>query len=80
MSSTTLNPGSSSTPAPEIDVIAEASAIMLDGMDSKVRAGIEAEARRLRARLLSTPWYAQREKKDGGRFWVQLCLSYREPN
>lgn len=69
-------PMGSSADEPEIDEIAEASATMLDGMEPKRRRAIEAEARRLRGRLLSIPWYAAKEKRRGARCWIMLALSY----
>lgn len=64
------------TPQPARDVIAEASESYLEGMDPKRRSAIEAEARRLRARRLSIPFYADRERRRGARCWIMLALSY----
>lgn len=58
------------------DPIADAADVMLDGMEPKRRRAIEAEARRLRARLLSIPWYSAKEKRRGARCWIMLALSY----
>ncbi|EPZ16176.1 hypothetical protein M622_03080 [Thauera terpenica 58Eu] len=41
----------------------------------RVRA-IVAEARRLRARLSSIPFYAEKEKRRGSELWLRLAISY----
>lgn len=58
------------------DPITDAANEMLDGMDPNRRRAIEAEARRLRARLLSIPWYAAKEARRGARCWIMMALSY----
>lgn len=58
------------------DPISDAASVMLDGMEIKRRRAIEAEARRLRERLLPIKFYADKEKRNGGRCWIQLAMSY----
>jgi hypothetical protein len=40
------------------------------------RKAIVAEAIRLQERLSSTPFYANRAKKEGPKYWLSRCISY----
>lgn len=47
----------------------------LEGLPPRRKRAILVEARCKRARLLSTPWYAEPERKGGNVFWLQLSIS-----
>jgi len=63
-------------PAPEKDELKTISETYLPSCDQNRRRAILAEARRLRGRLSSIPWYAEREKKSGPILWLRLAISY----
>jgi len=48
----------------------------LKGFAENRRRAIVAEARRLRARLSSIPFYAGKEKRRGSELWLRLAISY----
>lgn len=72
----TSTAASSLMPSVEKDEIEKASESFLSGLDPKRQRAIVAEAQRLRARRSSIPFYADREREDGPRLWLQLALSY----
>lgn len=72
----TSTAASSLMPSVEKDEIEKASETFLSGLDPKRQRAIVAEAQRLRARLSSIPWYADKEKRHGPKAWLQLALSY----
>lgn len=58
------------------DDLEEVAATYLEGFPpDRVRA-IVAESRRLRARLSSIPFYAEKEKRRGAELWLRLAISY----
>jgi hypothetical protein len=61
---------------PENMSLDELSKIYLANSEEKNRRAILAEARRLRERLSSIPWYANKAQKSGGLSWLQLAISY----
>lgn len=66
----------SSADEPEIDEIETLSYSMLPNTPENQHRAIVAEARRLRARLLSIPFYADKERRNGPGCWIQLAMSY----
>lgn len=58
------------------DDLEDAAVTFLEGFPpDRVRA-IVAEARRLRARRSSIPFYAEAEKRHGSKLWLRLAISY----
>ena len=58
------------------DDLEEVAVTYLEGFaPDRVRA-IVAEARRLRARRSSIPFYAEKEKRRGSVLWLRLAISY----
>ncbi len=72
----TSTAASSLMPSVEKDEIEIASETFLTVKDPARRRAIVAEAQRLRARLSSIPWYADKEKRHGPKAWLQLASSY----
>lgn len=58
----------------DIETVAEH---YLPSCDAKTRRAILAEARRLRERRSSIPWYKEEERLCGQRLWLQLAMSYQ---
>ena len=58
------------------DDLEEVSKTYLEGFAENRRRAIVAEARRLRARRSSIPFYAEAEKRRGAELWLRLAISY----
>ena len=61
---------------PESDDLELTSRTFLEGFAENRRRAIVAEARRLRERLSSIPFYAEKEKRRGAELWLRLASSY----
>lgn len=61
----------------EPDDLETLSKIYLAGFPEDRRRAILAEARSLRARLSSIPWYGEKARKGGQLYWIRSAISYR---
>lgn len=61
---------------PAMDDLETISETFMPGSEPARRRAIVAEAQRLRTRLSSTPWYADRGRRHGAAYWLQLAISY----
>lgn len=60
----------------QADDLEEVAKTYLEGIPPDRTRAIVAEARRLRARRSSIPFYAEKEKKRGAELWLRLAISY----
>lgn len=73
----TSTAASSSMPASESDDLNETSKTYLEGFAPERVEAIVAEARRMRERLSTIPWYAKGAAREGTTYWLRLAISYR---